>query len=43
MIIEVLALLYVSEFWFRNINKCKTQGEEIGILKISEECERLKN
>jgi len=41
--IEVLALSYVGETWFRNINTCKTQGEEIGIFKISEEYKRLKN
>jgi len=43
MMIEVLGLLYVSESWFTNIHKCKKQGEEMGILKTSEEYKRLKN
>lgn len=43
MMIEFLALLYASESCFTNIKKCKTQREEIGILKTSEECKRLKN
>lgn len=41
--IDVLALSYISETWFRNINTCKIQGEEMGILKISKDYNRLKN